>query len=231
VNFSSPLVPAKFQKREKRFFAHCQLSDGTPVIAHCANSGSMRGNLEVGADSWLLDFGPDHAETGKKLRYKWMITKSAGVRVVIDTHLANKIVEEGILAGKVRGCSTLVEREKTWQDSRFDFFFPDSGGFLEVKSVSMGAGANASFPDAVTERGQKHLRDLMELKKSGKPAKLLFLIMREGVKKMRIAAEIDPEYARLVKEALACGVEILVYTIKIQEHGVSLGEEGELLCK
>ncbi len=230
MNFSSPLVPAKFQKREKRFFAHCQLLDGTPVIAHCANSGSMRGNLEVDAESWLLDFGPDHAQTGKKLRYKWMITKSSGVRVVIDTHLANKIVEEGLVAGKVRGCARQVEREKTWQDSRFDFHFPESGGFLEVKSVSMGDDSSASFPDAVTERGQKHLRDLIELKDSGKPAKLLFLIMREGVKEMRIAADIDPEYARLVKEAIKHGVEFLVYSIEIRESGVFLGEEGKLLC-
>lgn len=230
MKFSSPLVSAKFQKREKRFFAHCILDDGRAVVAHCANSGSMKGNLEPGSESWLLDFGPEHEKTGKKLRYKWMITKSAGTRVVIDTHLANKIVEEALENGLIRGCSRKFEREKTWKDSRFDFAFPEEKSFLEVKSVSMGDKEEASFPDAVTERGQKHLRDLMDLRKEGKPAKLLFLIMRENVKKMRIADWIDPEYARLVNEAKKVGVEFLVYSIRIQPSGIELGEEGELLC-
>lgn len=230
MNFSSPLVSAKFQKREKRFFAHCTLSDGSPVVAHCANSGSMKGNLEAGSEAWLLDFGPDHEKTGKKLRYKWMMIRSSGVRVVIDTHLANKIVEEALGKGLVRGCASKFEREKTYKDSRFDFSFPDEGGFLEVKSVSMGNQEEASFPDAVTERGQKHLRDLMDLRKEGKPAKLLFLIMRENVKKMRIADWVDPEYGRLVKEAKESGVEFLVYSIKIESNSIELGEEGELLC-
>lgn len=230
MKFSSPLVPAKFQKREKRFFAHCTLNDGSPVVAHCANSGSMKGNLEAGSEAWLLDFGPDHEKTGKKLRYKWMMINSSGVRVVIDTHLANKIVEEALEKGLVKGCSQTFEREKTYKDSRFDFSFPEEEGFLEVKSVSMGNQEEASFPDAVTERGQKHLRDLMDLRREGKPAKLLFLIMRENVKKMRIADWVDPEYGRLVKEAKQAGVEFLVYSIKIQPNGVELGDEGELLC-
>jgi sugar fermentation stimulation protein A len=228
--FSSPLVAAKFLKREKRFFAYCELLDGSLVVAHCANSGSMKGNLSAGAKSWLLDFGEDFQKTGKKLRYKWMILENNGQKVVIDTHLANKIVEEAIQKGFVRGCDSEVQREKTWKDSRFDFYFPKRDGFLEVKSVSMGGKEEASFPDAVTERGQKHLRDLIDLKKEGKSAKLLFLIMREGVKKMRIAKEIDSKYEALVRQAMEAGVEFLVYGIKINNSGIELGEEGEFLC-
>jgi sugar fermentation stimulation protein A len=228
--FSSALVEARFLKREKRFFAHCELLDGTAVVAHCANSGSMKGNLFAGARSWLIDFGSDFESTGRKLRYKWMILENGGQRVVIDTHLANKIVEEAIQKGSVRGCDTEVQREKTWKESRFDFYFPKQDGFLEVKSVSMGGKDEASFPDAVTERGQKHLRDLIDLKKEGKSAKLLFLIMREGVKKMRIAKEIDPVYEALVRQAKDAGVEFLVYGIKIDSTSIDIGEEGVLEC-
>lgn len=231
MKFSHPIVEARFLKREKRFFAHCELSDGSPVIAHCPNTGSMKGNQEVKSPVWLMDFGPDHAATGRKLRYKWISVESRGTRVVVDTMCANPIVGEALREGRIlelTGFGAPVAEKKVG-DSRFDFYLPGPPEtYVEVKSVSMGEGSDSSFPDAVTERGQKHLRDLMALKAQGKRAVLLFLLVRDACLRMRPAREIDPEYDRLLREAVKAGVEVLVYGIRFEADGITLGAKGNL---
>lgn len=231
MNFSHPLVEAKFVKREKRFFSHCVLPDGTPVVAHCPNSGSMRGNQEEGSPVWLLDFGADHLSTGRKLRYKHTAVVSRGVRVVVDTMAANPIVGEALREGRIPELAGLgaPQAEKKVGESRLDFFLPGPPEtFVEVKSVSMGEGKDSSFPDAVTERGLKHIRELVALKKAGKRAVLFFLVVREGSLTMRPAKEIDPKYDRALREAAAEGLEILVYGIEFMPNGYRLGKKGSL---
>jgi sugar fermentation stimulation protein A len=228
MKFPYPIVEARLVKREKRFFGHCLLSDGTPVVAHCPNSGSMRGNQEPGSPVWLQDFGPDHEAQGRKLRYKWVLVESRGVRTVIDTNCANAIVAEGLREGKIEGLPREFRGEYKVGESRLDFYFPQAEIFLEVKSVSMGEGSLSSFPDAVTERGQKHIRELVALKKQGKRAVLFFLVTREGSLKMRPASEIDPEYARLLKEAVGEGLEVMVYGMTISREGLGIGKKGKM---
>lgn len=228
MKFPYPIVEAKLVKREKRFFGYCVLPDGTPVTAHCPNSGSMKGNQEAGSPVWLQDFGPDHLAQGRKLRYKWVMVESRGVRTVVDTNCANAVVAEALREGKIEGLPREFRGEYKVGDSRLDFFFPDPETFLEVKSVSMGEGEASSFPDAVTERGQKHIRELVALKKQGKRAVLFFLVTREGSLKMRPAYEIDPEYGRLLKEAVGQGLEVMVYGIKLSRDGIEVGSKGTL---
>lgn len=228
MKFPYPIVDAKLVKREKRFFGHCVLPDGTAVTAHCPNSGSMKGNQEAGSPVWLQDFGPEHEAQGRKLRYKWVMVESRGVRTVVDTNCANGIVAEALRAGKIDGLPSEFRAEYKVGDSRLDFYFPDPETFLEVKSVSMGEGAASAFPDAVTERGQKHIRELLALRKQGKRAILFFLITREGSLVMRPAHEIDPEYARLLKEAVDQGLEVMVYGIELSRDGIELGKKGKL---
>jgi len=226
------LVEAKFVKREKRFFAHCLSPSGEPLVAHCANSGSMKGNLVEGAPVWLEDFGANHLETGRKLRYKWVLTAVGGRRVVVDTHVANTLVAEALLTGNISGFPAEFQREAKVGDSRLDFFFPHLGAkgtYLEVKSVSMGEGELSSFPDAVTERGQKHIRELMDLKSKGFGAVLFFLIMREDSHSMKPADSIDPEYGRLLREAVAAGVKILVYGLDWKGNSFQVGAEGKII--
>lgn len=234
MKFPLPVVEARFLKREKRFFAHCRLADGSLVTAHCANSGSMRGNHDSESLVWLLDFGADFASTGRKLRYKWLSVESRGVRVMVDTSAANGIVGEALREGwisELAGGEPFVAEKKIGA-SRLDFWRPGSGGepetFVEVKSVSMGEGAAGAFPDSVTERGQKHLRELMALRAAGHRAVLLFLLAREGGVSMRSAAEIDPEYDRLLREAVRAGVEVLVYGTEFWEDGWRIGKAGKL---
>lgn len=201
------------------------------MVAHCANSGSMKGNLVEGAPVWLEDFGAGHLETGRKLRYKWVLTEVGGRRVVVDTHVANTLVAEALLAGRVAGFPKDFQREAKVGDSRLDFFFPHLGAkgtYLEVKSVSMGEVELSSFPDAVTERGQKHIRELMDLKAKGFGAILFFLIMRENSFSMKPADSIDPEYGRLLREAAAAGVKVLVYGLEWEGNSFRLGAEGEI---
>ncbi len=227
--FSFPLVKAKLLRREKRFLSYCRLTGGQEVVAHCPNSGSMKGNQEPDSPVWLMDFGADHGDQGRKLRYKWVMVESQNQRVVIDTNCANGIVAEALREGKIPELPGEFQAEKKVGASRLDFYFPDSETYMEVKSVSMGNGKNSAFPDAVTERGQKHLRELMALKKAGKRAVLFFLITREGSLSMSPAKEIDPEYARLLQEAIDTGVEVLVYGMKFGENSLSVGKKGKLL--
>lgn len=226
--FSHPIVEAKLLRREKRFFGYCRLPNGEEVVAHCPNPGSMKGNKEPESPVWLVDFGGDHLASGRKLRYKWVMVESLGTKVVIDTNCANAIVGEALAAGRVEGLPAEFKAEHKVGDSRLDFYFPQLDAYLEVKSVSMGEGLLSAFPDSVTERGQKHLRELMALKAQGKRAILFFLVMREGSSDVRAAEEIDPEYARLLKESVAAGVEVMVYGIKISAQGLELGAKGRL---
>jgi sugar fermentation stimulation protein A len=229
MEFPAPLLEARLLKREKRFFGHCVLPDGSEVIAHCPNSGSMRGNQDPMSPVWLLDLGPEHLAGGRKLRYKWVMVESRGVRVVIDTNCANGIVAEALREGKIAGLPREFRAEHRVGASRLDFFFPGPPEvFMEVKSVSMGEGSDSAFPDAVTERGQKHLRELMGLLEQGKRAVLFFLVTRERSLRMRPAAEIDPVYARLLAEAVGMGLEVLVYGTRMSSFGLEVGEKGVL---
>lgn len=230
MKFPYPIIKGKFLKREKRFFAYCLLESGLEVVAHCPNPGSMKGNLEPNSPVWLMDFGADHLSQGKKLRYKWVLVNSKNVNIVVDTMCANLVVGEALRNCEIpelKAYSNILPEKKVG-DSRFDFFLPgEPDVYLEVKSVSMGEGNKGAFPDSVTERGQKHIRELMVLKALGHRVILFFLLMREGGDSVTTAKEIDPEYDRLLRDAVKKGLEVLVYAIKVDESGITLDQKGK----
>lgn len=212
-------------KREKRFLAHVKLKSGKKIIAHCPNPGSMQGNALSGSLVKLVDYGSEHKKTGRKLRYRWVLVKSNKAWVCIDTSLANKIVKTALDKNELPEFEGIkFEAEISFQNSRFDFGAPVGKNFhfLEVKSVSMSDGDIAKFPDSVTTRGQKHLRELVLAVEKGHRASLLFLVCREDCKEVRAASEIDPEYARLLKLAHEKKVQILAYTMNLKKQ--SLGK-------
>lgn len=222
MEFPTKLVHGKLIKRYKRFLADVLLDDGTEVVAHCTNSGSMKSCLEEGAEVYLTPV----SDPKRKTKFTWEMIKINGDWVGINTGNPNKLAFEAISKGQIQGLSgyTEVKREVTFEDSRFDVFAEnkDEKCFIEVKNVSLKEDRYALFPDAVTLRGQKHLQTLMKVKKHGMRAVMLYLIQRMDVEIFAPASSIDPQYAKLLKEAYEAGVEIFPMQARVNPNRIEI---------
>lgn len=225
--FLKNLQKAKFEKRYKRFFVDAVLEDGTEVTAHCPNTGSMKSCLNAGATIWLSA----HDDPKRKLKFTLELVETAGGYIGVNTMLPNKIVELGIAAGLVKELSgyTDARREvKYGTNSRIDLLLQEKGlkdCFVEVKNTTLFDGENVLFPDAVTERGQKHLMELAEVVKNGHRGVIFFLANRPEGKAFLPADHIDPVYGKLLREVSKKGVEVLAYRAKHSLQGITLGEQ------
>jgi sugar fermentation stimulation protein A len=215
MKFGNTLVHGTLIKRYKRFLADVKLDDGTEVVAHCTNSGSMKSCLEDGAEVYLTPVN----DAKRKTKFTWEMIQINGDWVGINTGNPNKLAFEAISENKIPELSgyTTVKREVKFGDSRFDVYAENENGkcFVEVKNVSMKEGKYALFPDAVTTRGQKHLKTLMQVKAQGMRAVMLYVIQRSDVEIFGPARDIDPDYADLLKEAHRAGVEIIAMQAKV----------------
>ncbi len=213
--YQQALVHGKLIKRYKRFLADVLLDDGTEVIAHCTNSGSMKSCIETGADVYLSPVN----DIKRKTRYTWEMIMINGDWVGINTTVPNKIAHDALVAGVIPGFEnvTAVAREVVFGDSRFDLFAEcrDEKCYIEVKNVTLKQGHYALFPDAVTLRGQKHLRTLVEVKKAGMRSVMLYIVQRTDVEVFAPAAEIDPVYADLLKAAVKEGIEVIALQARV----------------
>jgi len=222
VIFQNKLVHGRLIKRFKRFLADVRLDDGTEVVAHCTNSGSMKSCLENGAEVYLTPV----TDPKRRTKFTWEMIKINGSWVGINTGNPNKLAFEAIAAGLIPELSgyTNVKREVVFGDSRFDVFAENETEkcFVEVKNVSLKEGKYALFPDAVTTRGQKHLKTLMEVKAAGIRAVMLYIVQRTDVEVFAPAREIDPEYARVLKQAVNAGVEVIVLQVEVTPEGIYL---------
>lgn len=222
MHFETQLVHGRLIKRYKRFLADIILDDGQIITAHCTNSGTMKSCLEENAEVYL---SPTN-NPKRKTKFTWEMIKINGDWVGINTANPNKIAFEAIRDQKIEGLKgyTKVKREVKFGDSRFDVFAENDHEkcFVEVKNVSMKSGNYALFPDAVTTRGQKHLRTLMEVKRSGIRAVMLYLIQRSDVTVFAPATEIDPAYAKTLKEAVNAGVEVFPLLAKVSPQKIEL---------
>jgi len=209
MEFKEKLVHGILVKRYKRFLADIKLDSGEVVVAHCTNSGTMKSCLEEGAEVYLSPV----ADPNRKTKFTWEMIKINGSWVGINTANPNQLALELVTLGQIKGLEgyTEVRREMTFGDSRFDIYAKNEKEecFIEVKNVSLKDGNLAKFPDAVTTRGQKHLETLMEVKKQGIRAVMLYIIQRTDVEAFSAAEDIDPEYARKLKVAMAAGVEVI----------------------
>jgi sugar fermentation stimulation protein A len=209
-------------KRVKRFLAEVRLDDGTEVVAHCTNSGSMKSCLENGADVYLTPV----TDPKRRTKFTWEMIKINGSWVGINTANPNKLAFEAISAGLIPELSgyTNVKREVVFGDSRFDIFAENETErcFVEVKNVSLKEGKYALFPDSVTTRGQKHLKTLMEVKTMGMRAVMLYIVQRTDVEVFAPASEIDPEYAKILNQAVSAGVEIIALQVEVTPVGIFL---------
>ncbi|OEY66517.1 DNA/RNA nuclease SfsA [Marinobacter sp. X15-166B] len=222
MQLSARLVEGRLLKRYKRFLADVQLADGSVVTAHCPNTGSMRGCQPDNARVWLTT----NDNPKRKLRYTWELVEVASGHVAcINTARPNGQVGEAIEAGVIGELAGYATRRSEVrygsENSRIDWLLsghesqPDA--WVEVKNVTLAeiAGAHSVpqgyFPDAVTVRGQKHLRELMAQVAAGGRAVLCFCVNHTGIEVVRPADHIDPAYGQLLREAAAAGVEVLAY--------------------
>ncbi|MCD1629557.1 DNA/RNA nuclease SfsA [Marinobacter shengliensis] len=216
MKFAEPLVEGRLIRRYKRFLADVRLPDGEEVTAHCPNTGSMLGCQPDNARVWLSR--SDNPK--RKLKYTWELVETGpAVFACVNTARPNAQAREAIEAGRVPELAGYTEcrAEVRYGDekSRIDLLLsghparPDA--WVEVKNVTLAEGSNGYFPDAVTERGQKHLRELMAQVAKGDRAVLFFVVNHTGIDRVRPADHIDARYGELLRQAKAAGVEVLAY--------------------
>ncbi|TDY02950.1 DNA/RNA nuclease SfsA [Thiohalophilus thiocyanatoxydans] len=226
MNFDPPLIPATLLCRYKRFLADVRLDSGEELTVHTPNTGSMLGCADPGTRIWLRD----SANPARKYRYSWELASSPeGIPVGVNTHLANRLVEEAIEQGvipELQGYTQIRREVKYAQGSRIDLLLSAPGRvdcYVEVKNVTaLDDGQSAIFPDAPTERGRKHLQALREMVRAGYRAVLVLHVARDDARTFRPAAEIDPAYARLLGEVHAQGVEVLAWVSRVSAQAIDL---------
>jgi sugar fermentation stimulation protein A len=225
MRFESRLIRGTLIRRYKRFLVDVRLANGEIVIAHCTNTGSMMGCKESGSSVYLSR----SANPNRKLAYTWELIRVNKIWVGINTLNPNRLVAQAIEAGiiqELRGFDTIRREVITRPGTRLDLCLEGSNGscFVEVKNVSLAIDGAAAFPDAVSERGTKHLKELMRLKRKGHRAAVVFVIQRGDCDYFRPADEIDAEYGRWLRRAIKAGVEALPYRAKVTSREIILSE-------
>lgn len=223
MKLPSPLYPGILLRRYQRFLADVRLEDGETVTAHCPNSGSMRGCATPGNKIYLsLSDNPK-----RKYPFTWELVYADGVWVGINTGRPNRLVHEAISQGRIpelAGYPEIRPEVRYGTDSRIDLFLSGTAGscYVEVKNVTLVDGERALFPDAVTVRGQKHLRELMAVVRNGERGVIFFVVQRDDAQALSPADIIDPEYGRLLRLAVQNGVEALAYQANVSPLEISL---------
>lgn len=224
MKFESPLTEGRLLRRYKRFLADVELPTGEIITAHTANTGAMQGCCDPGSRVWLSK--SDNPK--RKCPYTWeLVETSTGTLVGINTQLSNSLVHEAITAGRIpelQGYATIRSEVRYGQEnSRVDLLLEaDIPCYVEVKNVTLAENGIGYFPDAVSARGSKHLRELMGVVAAGQRAVIFFCVQRNDVREVRPADHIDPVYGRTLREALESGVEAVAYGAGVSVERVVL---------
>lgn len=222
------LINGKLIKRYKRFLADIILENGEIITAHVPNSGAMTSCIKENCDVWVTFYD----DVKRKLKYTLELTKMGENLICTNTGVANKIAIEAIKNGTIKelqGYSSLKPEQKYGQNSRIDILLENENKkcYVEVKSVSLRVNNSLAFPDAVTSRGTKHLKELEDMVKQGHRAVMLYVIQRDDNLPFRLACEIDKKYCETFKEVAKNGVEILVYQSKINLEEIKISNKKE----
>ena len=214
--FPAPLVRGRLLRRYKRFLADVEMPGGEVLTVHCPNTGAMTGCSRPGSDVWLSE----SANARRKYRYTLEIVATGEHLVCVNTARANQIVWEGLNSGSVPPLSGYGElrREPSLpgRRGRLDFLLADprkESCYVEVKSLTLGLEAGyGAFPDAVSERALRHVRELIRCREErGARAVLFFCVMHTGVRIATTADDIQPAYGEMVRQAMDSGVEVLAW--------------------
>lgn len=231
MNINKNVKSATFIKRPNRFQAYVEL-EGQELMVHVPNTGRCKEILTPGTEVLLRE----ENNPSRKTKYDLIAGYKGDLLINIDSQVPNKVVEEALSLGKVSALAkyNVIHREKFYKSSRFDFKlgqepylhsdYPQEY-FLEVKGVTYEVDGITMFPDAPTERGARHLRELVEVKKEGLGAGVLFLIQLQGVHSFSPYKEMDPNFAAALSYAKENGVDIFAYDSIVHRDSITLNKE------
>ena len=226
MKFTNSLIKGKLIKRYKRFFADIEVNNKI-LTAHCPNTGSMLGLLDEGNDVWITE----HNDPKRKLKYTLEMIKVKKRIIGVNTHRANRIVEHALnnkLINEFKIIKSIKAEFKYSDDTRFDFLCDKK--ILEVKNVTLLRDDNtAEFPDAVTSRGSKHLKMLINSIKKGYKPYVLFLTQIQDINKFRIAKDIDANYYTNYIEAKNAGVNFLAYRCYLNSKEIKVEKKINII--
>jgi sugar fermentation stimulation protein A len=229
MRFPSPLERGRLLQRYKRFLADVALDSGATVTASCPNTGSMLGLSAPGSTVWL---SRSDSPT-RKYAHTWEMVEAdlgKGPSLVgINTGHPNKLVAEAVEGKRIKtlaGYQSLRREVKYGAASRIDILLEDAKKgrcYVEIKNVHLMRRAGlAEFPDSVTARGVKHLRELSAMVAEGHRAVMLYLIQRTDAKSFTLAADLDPAYSQAFRDATAAGVEAIAYACRLSPEEIAL---------
>ena len=230
MKFTKSLIKGKLIKRYKRFFIDVKLNKEV-VIAHCPNTGSMKGLLDENNDVYLLK----NDDPKRKLKYSLEIIKAKKNLVGVNTHMANKIVDHGLQNNLIKELKDIdkIKGEVFFnKETRFDFLLEKKKqkSFIEVKNVTLFRDEKtAEFPDAITSRGSKHLLTLIDTIKKGYKSYLIFLVQIQNMKYFKIAKDIDEEYYKNYLIAKKAGVNFLAYRCDISSKRIFIDKKLKII--
>ncbi|MDY4335288.1 DNA/RNA nuclease SfsA [Pectobacterium brasiliense] len=233
MNYTPRLQPARLIKRYKRFLADVVTPEGETLTLHCANTGAMTGCATPGDTVWYST--SDNPK--RKYAQSWELTETQQNHwICVNTLRANTLLYEALLENRIEELAgypdVKTEVKYGTENSRVDLLLqaPDRiDCYIEVKSVTLLQHECGYFPDAVTLRGQKHLRELQQMVANGKRAVLFFAVLHSGIQQVSPARHIDPRYAELFTETQRAGVEILCYGSTLCPDGITLTHKLPLL--
>ncbi|GAA0855611.1 DNA/RNA nuclease SfsA [Clostridium nitritogenes] len=225
MKYEKEILESKFISRPNRFNAVVNLN-GEEITVHVPNTGRCKELLKEGVTVLLRKEDNEN----RKTKYDLVAVYKGDKLISIDSQIPNKVVLEALKNKKIDKLKEypIILKEKTFGNSRFDFKLGKENGdeyYLEVKGVTLEEGGNAAFPDAPTERGRKHLLELIEVKNSGRGAGVLFLLQMEGMKSFRPNDERDKKFGDALREARDAGVDIFVYECLVERDGITLTKE------
>ena len=229
MRFSEPLVSGVLIRREKRFIAHVRLDDGRQVKAHTNNSGRMTGCSDPGSRVWLSPAD----RPGRKLLWTWELVHvgpesiPAGINTTLPNRLVAEAIQDGLIPELPSDWNLRTEVRYGGERSRADLLLESPEGariWVEVKNATMVESGQARFPDAVSLRGQKHLRELQRQVVAGDRSVLVFVVQRGDASSLAPADDIDPAYGAGLREAARSGVEILAWRASVTTEEVRLDQ-------
>ena len=232
MRFELPLTEARLLRRYKRFLADVEIPGQGELTVLCPNPGSMLGLADPGSRIWLSE--SDNPK--RKYRHTWELLEVDGGIVGINTGHPNVIAAEAITAGSVPelgGYDSLRREVKYGESSRIDILLENEDGtrcYVEIKNVHLMREAGlAEFPDSVTKRGAKHLRELTAMVAEGHRAVMFYLVQRSDCGRFTVAEDIDPGYAAALREARSHGVETICYNCKLTPDAIELAGPVEIV--